>query len=283
MHDTAARMREVLQSLLNYSRLTFQPASLGRVDLNRIVGEVVSDFDLQIRDTETSVEIGNLPEIDADAAQMSRLFQNLLGNALKFRKVGERTVVKILAESRTPGGYGNGQCTIYVKDNGIGFDEKYLPKIFVPFQRLHAKHEYEGAGMGLAICSKIVEFQASRAVPGRYQIGSRKIKMAGSESMPFCLNLFHAVVDGVSIVIAAGVFMIVWNVRRNLDNDYLLYIGISFLFFAFLDSMHFLGNKNMGVFPDHGNLGPAFYIHRHAACEPRQGPVIIVPTPERGR
>jgi len=73
-------------------------------------------------------------------------------------------------------------------------------------------------------------------------------------------NLFHALVDGLSIVIAVSVFMIVWNTRRFLDNDYLLYVGISFLFFALLDSIHVLGNKNMGVFPAYGNLGPALYI-----------------------
>ena len=73
-------------------------------------------------------------------------------------------------------------------------------------------------------------------------------------------NLFHGLVDGISITIAASVFMIIWNGRRILDNDYFLYIGISFLFFAFLDFMHVLGNKNMGVFPEYGNLGPALYI-----------------------
>ncbi len=73
-------------------------------------------------------------------------------------------------------------------------------------------------------------------------------------------NLFHSLADGVSIVIAACVFMIIWNSRRLVDNDYFLYIGIAFLFFAFLDLLHVLGNKNMGVFPEYGNLGPTFYI-----------------------
>ena len=73
-------------------------------------------------------------------------------------------------------------------------------------------------------------------------------------------NLFHSLADGVSIVIAVCVFTIIWNSRRLVDNDYFLYIGIAFLFFAFLDLMHLLGNKNMGVFPEYGNLGPTFYI-----------------------
>jgi signal transduction histidine kinase len=73
-------------------------------------------------------------------------------------------------------------------------------------------------------------------------------------------NFYHSLADGISIVIAACVFMIVWNSRRLVDNNYFLYIGIAFLFFALLDLMHLLGNKNMGVFPEYGNLGPAFYI-----------------------
>jgi PAS domain-containing protein len=73
-------------------------------------------------------------------------------------------------------------------------------------------------------------------------------------------NLFHSFADGVSIVIAACVFTIIWNGRRIVDNDYFLYVGIAFLFFAFWDLMHLLGNKNMGVFPEYGNLGPALYI-----------------------
>jgi HD-GYP domain-containing protein (c-di-GMP phosphodiesterase class II) len=73
-------------------------------------------------------------------------------------------------------------------------------------------------------------------------------------------NLFHSLADGVSIVIAACVFTIIWNGRRIVDNDYFLYVGIAFLFFAFWDLLHLLGNKNMGVFPQYGNLGPALYI-----------------------
>ena len=73
-------------------------------------------------------------------------------------------------------------------------------------------------------------------------------------------NLFHSLADGASIVIAASAFTIIWNSRRSVDNKYFVYAGIGFLFFAFLDLMHLLGNKDMGVFPAYGNLGPAFYI-----------------------
>ncbi len=73
-------------------------------------------------------------------------------------------------------------------------------------------------------------------------------------------NLFHSFADGATIVIAASAFTIIWNSRHRVDNDYFLYTGIAFLFFAFLDAMHLLGNKNMGIFPEYGNLGPTFYI-----------------------
>ncbi|MHB8108703.1 MAG: MASE3 domain-containing protein [Syntrophorhabdaceae bacterium] len=94
-----------------------------------------------------------------------------------------------------------------------------------------------------------------------------KIALLGILALPaiyfisrYNYNLFHSLADGVSIIIAASSFMIIWNSRRSVDNNYLLYVGISFFFFAFLDLMHVLGNKNMGVFPEYGNLGPTFYI-----------------------
>jgi signal transduction histidine kinase len=83
---------------------------------------------------------------------MRQLFQNLIGNALKFHKPGEKPMVQVRSVSDTDSG-----CQIVVEDNGIGFEEQYLETIFAPFQRLHARSEYEGTGMGLAICKKIVE------------------------------------------------------------------------------------------------------------------------------
>ena len=150
MHETASRMRDVLHSLLDYSRLTRTIHPFGRVDLNKIAREVVSDLDLQIRETGALVEIENLPEIEGDAAQMRQLFQNLIGNALKFRREGILPRVKIYCSSSRV------EWKICVSDNGIGFDEKYLDLIFRPFQRLHRKDEFSGNGMGLAICSKVV-------------------------------------------------------------------------------------------------------------------------------
>ena len=112
------------------------------------------------------MEVGDLPTIDADPTQMRQLLQNLIGNSLKFHPEGETTVVKIHGELLKGEGEGqrqrgippvDGRCQIIVEDNGIGFDEKYLDRIFTIFQRLHGRNEYEGTGIGLAVCRKIAE------------------------------------------------------------------------------------------------------------------------------
>ena len=99
-----------------------------------------------------------MPTMDADEAQMIQLFQNLLGNALKFSRKGESPQVRVysrpLKEGRFPWARG---FEVLVEDNGIGFEEKHLGRIFAPFQRLHGRDKYEGTGMGLAICKRIVE------------------------------------------------------------------------------------------------------------------------------
>jgi len=167
LHVTASRMRDVLQSLMKYSHLTSKVEPFGRVDLNEIAREVVSDLELRIRDAGALVEIGNLPEIEADAGQMRQLFQNLLENGLKFSREGIQPIIKIHAECSSQ----SRECRISFNDNGIGFEEKYLERIFKPFHRLHGKDEYVGVGMGLAICSKVIEYHrgkiTARSTPGK--------------------------------------------------------------------------------------------------------------------
>lgn len=147
------RMTLLLESLLAYSRVTTKAKPFAQADLSKIVKEVLSDLEVPIHETKANVQIGDLPTIEADAGQMRHLFQNLIGNALKFYRAGVPPFIKV---------YGNrcldGTCEIVVEDNGIGFDEAFAEKIFAPFQRLHGKSSsYKGAGMGLAICQKIVE------------------------------------------------------------------------------------------------------------------------------
>ena len=126
---------------------------------------VLSDLEVRVEQTGGRVEVGELPSLEADSTQIRQLFQNLIGNALKFHQKDVPPVVKVHAENLNGNGTGpaadsneNGKyCRIRVEDNGIGFDEKYLALIFTVFQRLHGRSEYEGTGVGLAICRKIAE------------------------------------------------------------------------------------------------------------------------------
>ena len=155
-------MRRLIDDLLNYSRVTTQAHPFRRISLDELVREVVADLDELIAQKEATVTIGSLPSIDADPTQMRQLFQNLIANAVKFQRPGVPPVVEIEGEILERDFPGTGaepvpMCRLTVRDNGIGFDEKYLDRIFQVFQRLHGRTEYEGSGVGLAICRKIVE------------------------------------------------------------------------------------------------------------------------------
>jgi signal transduction histidine kinase len=152
MLSAADRMRTLISDLLLYSQVTTRVQPLVRTDLARIAREVVADLETSIAESGGRVEIGALPVIDADALQMRQLLQNLLGNALKYCRRDTPPVVRLGCSN--PGGP---QCTITVTDNGIGFNEKHADKIFRMFVRLHGRAQYDGSGIGLAICRKIVE------------------------------------------------------------------------------------------------------------------------------
>jgi signal transduction histidine kinase len=147
-----SRMRELIESLLIYSRGFTQAATPVPVDLEELVQGMVHELEEPIREKGATLEVSGLPKIQADPIQMRQLFQNLIGNALKFQ--GERTPhIRVYGQPCR-----GGSCQIFVEDNGIGFDEKYLDQIFKPFQRLHAKSSpYKGSGMGLTISRKIVD------------------------------------------------------------------------------------------------------------------------------
>jgi len=163
MQDAARRMQILLHDLLTLSRVTSKAQPFERVNLRKIVEDVVSDLEVRIEQTGGLVEIGRLPVIDADAGQMRQLLQNLISNALKFQARGTKPEViisgKVLdnAESLPGSMPGEEICQLVVRDNGIGFDERYLDRIFQVFQRLHSRSDYEGTGIGLAVCRKIAE------------------------------------------------------------------------------------------------------------------------------
>ena len=173
MKNAASRMQSMLDDLLAYSRVTTKARPLTPVDLVQVINEVISDLEVSIEETGGKVELEGLPTIDADPLQMRQLFQNLIGNALKFHQPGIPPLICISSQpiSANESSQKEAFFRILIADNGIGFDEKYLDRIFLPFQRLHGHNEYKGSGMGLAICKKIVERHegsiTARSKPGQ--------------------------------------------------------------------------------------------------------------------
>lgn len=160
--SAAERMSNLINDLLEYSRLSSQVATQ-KTDINAIVQEVVADFDHLIEAKGALIEVGPMPVITAVTSQLRQLFQNLIENALKFSKPATTPRIRISAERvaarsfDAPADLNGPFCRITVSDNGIGFDQVYLDKIFVIFQSLHDRRNYEGTGIGLAIAKKIIE------------------------------------------------------------------------------------------------------------------------------
>ena len=156
MQSASARMRRLIDDLLTFSRVIRNSEPFQLVDLTGLIREVLGDLEVRIERTGATIEVGDLPMIDADPMQMRQLFQNLIGNALKFQPPGNTPIVKISGRTvTTPAG--KSCAEISIKDNGIGFDEKYVERMFAVFQRLHGRTEYEGTGVGLAVCRRITD------------------------------------------------------------------------------------------------------------------------------
>ncbi len=155
MRSAAARMSTLIEDLLAFSRVTTQAKELEKIDLTEIVSGVLEDLETRIDETKGTVTINKLPVIQADPLQMRQLFQNLIGNALKFHRPEAAPDVTVNTKTITKGKVKF--CEIRISDNGVGFDEKYLDRIFAVFQRLHDRNSYAGTGIGLAVCRKIVE------------------------------------------------------------------------------------------------------------------------------
>jgi PAS domain S-box-containing protein len=154
MQNASARMRTLINDLLTFSRVIRRTEPFVSVDLAAVTKGVLGDLEVRIEKSGAKIEAGDLPVIEADPMQMHQLLLNLLSNALKFQPAGAQPVVKI--KSRTFSALSGEQlCEITVQDNGIGFEEKYLEKMFAVFQRLHGRSEYEGTGVGLAVCRRI--------------------------------------------------------------------------------------------------------------------------------
>lgn len=148
---SAVRMENFINDLLDFSSITFKAKPFELTDLNQIVEEVLIDLETRIANTGGTVRIINLPTLEADPFQMRQLFQNLIGNALKFHREDSPPVISLDCKKDE-----GSKWVISVKDNGVGFDPEHAERIFKPFERLHGKSAYEGTGIGLAICMKIV-------------------------------------------------------------------------------------------------------------------------------
>jgi signal transduction histidine kinase len=167
MQSSAARMQTLIQDLLSFSRVNAKSEPFREVDLHDIALGVASDLEIAVERTGGRLTVGELPHIEADPTQMRQLLQNLISNALKFRQAEVAPEIAVSATiissasplfpSRLQGSAEARWCRLTVSDNGIGFDEKYLDRIFKVFQRLHGRTEFEGSGIGLSVCRRIAE------------------------------------------------------------------------------------------------------------------------------
>lgn len=164
MQSAAARMQVLIEELLSFSRVSRPGIVFEKLDMNDMLREIVEDLDAQIRRENAEVKVGKIPALQGEHSQIKRMMQNLVSNAIKFHKPGKKPVVEIsgrvlrssqVSEEFHIQALRPEYVRIEVKDNGIGFDEKHKEKIFNIFQRLHGRAEYEGTGIGLAICRKI--------------------------------------------------------------------------------------------------------------------------------
>gem|GEM_PF-1414331 len=154
--DGAKRMRQIILDLLEYSRAGRTLDSLEDIDLNRLVEEIQILFSKQIEEQKAVITADQLPELRAHRSPIRQIFQNLIGNALKYTKDGRQAKIHIAVK------ISNDHWQFSVNDNGIGIEQEYFEKIFIIFQRLHNKEEFSGTGMGLAITKKIIESQGGK-------------------------------------------------------------------------------------------------------------------------
>jgi PAS domain S-box-containing protein len=160
---SSERMRLLIQDILSFSRLSENDNSFELTDLNLLTNDLLKDFELMIEEKNAKVTVGELPTIEVNPGQMRQVFQNILSNALKFSRAEAAPEISVTGKRICDNNYksdpqvdGPYAC-IHIKDNGIGFDEKYVENVFTLFKRLHTKDKYEGTGIGLAITKRIVE------------------------------------------------------------------------------------------------------------------------------
>lgn len=168
MQGSARRMQDMVEALLQYSTVSNKGESFRPVNLNKVVREVVEDLEDSINETKGTIHLKNLPTVEADSAQMRQLFQNLISNALKFHKKERAPEIELVAKRGKKDSW-----VIHIKDNGIGLDAEQKEKIFQPFVRLNGRSAFDGSGIGLAICERIVaRHNGEIGVSGSNEMGS---------------------------------------------------------------------------------------------------------------
>jgi PAS domain S-box-containing protein len=155
MENAANRMKQLIHGILELSRITTKHMVFRRVSLAGVLEDVLSDLEIIIGETGAEIELGEMPVLEADPVHMHQLFMNLIANSIKFCTAVPCITISCQSVSQD-------ECTITVKDNGIGFDEKHLDDIFKPFHRLHDRGRYEGIGIGLTICQRVVSKHSGR-------------------------------------------------------------------------------------------------------------------------
>lgn len=156
IQGASRRMRSLIQDLLLFSQINKEQIQFHEVDLNTVVSDACQDLEMAIEEKKAALHIQEMPKLYCDERMMRQLFGNIISNSLKYSKENKTPEVNISCKQE------NGFIEIKFRDNGIGFDEKYLPKMFTLFQRLHTRQAYEGTGLGLAICRKIVEMHQGK-------------------------------------------------------------------------------------------------------------------------
>ena len=151
MIKSTQRMKNLIDDVLAYSTISDNSEAFRVLELDQLIADIVAGFDLRIQEAGAEILVGPLPAVRGNAPQFKQLFENLLSNALKFTEPGRRPRIEVFAHS------GGQEVQIVFKDNGIGFDQAHVEKIFGLFQRLHTRDQYSGTGIGLAICKKIVQ------------------------------------------------------------------------------------------------------------------------------
>jgi light-regulated signal transduction histidine kinase (bacteriophytochrome) len=153
--NAAERMQDLIEELLKYSKVASKTVEPVAIDLNEMVDKILAEYAKKIEALRAEVKIENLPVIEGDVWEIRQLFRLVLENAIKFRHAKRKLEIRIHSQQQKVAA--NDYTVICIKDNGIGFDNKYTNRMFQIFQRLHQREMYEGTGMGLAICRKIME------------------------------------------------------------------------------------------------------------------------------